>query len=77
MITFLTRTIPRRILVAFLSIYFVTYITTAVVVYTGVRASIIESDVTALNQLADLRYRQLVNVIQSLATDLSAWSKRF
>ena len=75
MITFLTRTIPRRILVAFLSIYFVTYITTAVVVYTGVRASIIESDVTALNQLADLRYRQLVNVIQSLATDLSAWSK--
>lgn len=75
MIAFLTRTIPRRILAAFLSIYLVTYITTAVVVYSGVRNSIIESDVTALNQLADLRYRQLDNLIQLLATDLSAWSK--
>lgn len=75
MIGFLTRTIPRRILAALLSIYFATYIVTAIVVYSGVRASILESDASSLNQLADLKYGQLVNVIGALATDLTAWSK--
>ncbi len=75
MIAFLTRTIPGRILAALLGIYAATYLATALVVYSGVRASILESDATALNQLADLKYGQLVNVIDALATDLTAWSK--
>lgn len=74
-IAFLTRSIPRRILAALLSIYVATYFATAVVVYSGVRASILESDATALNQLAALKYQQLVNVVGALATDLTAWSE--
>ncbi len=75
MIGFLSSSIPRRILAGLLSIYVVTYLATAVVVYSGVRASILESDATALNQLADLKYQQLANVIDALATDVRAWSE--
>ncbi|HUJ96780.1 MAG TPA: ATP-binding protein [Stellaceae bacterium] len=75
MIGFISRSIPRRILAALLSIYVATYFATAIVVYSGVRASLLESDATSLNQLADLKYEQLVNVIGALATDLRAWSE--
>ena len=71
----LTRSIPRRILAALLSIYLVTYFATAIFVYSDVRASILESDATALNRLADLKYEQLANQIGALATDLTAWSE--
>jgi signal transduction histidine kinase len=74
-IGFLTRSIPRRTLAALLSICLVTYLATAVVVYSGVRESMLESDAIALNQLADLKYAQLVNVIGALATDLTTWSE--
>ncbi len=72
---FFTRSIPRRILAALLGIGFVTYFATAVVVYSGVRASILESDSASLNHLADLKYEQLTNLIGALATDLTAWSQ--
>ena len=75
MIGFLTRSIPRRTLAALLSICLVTYLATAVVVYSGVRESMLDSDAIALNQLADLKYAQLVNVVGALATDLTAWSE--
>lgn len=71
----LTRSIPRRILAALLSIYLVTYFATAIFLYSDVRASILESDATALNRLADLKYEQLANQIGALATDLTAWSE--
>lgn len=70
-----TGTIPKRILAALLSIYLVTYFATAIVVYSGVRRSILQSDASALNHLADLKYEQLVNQIGGLATDLTAWSE--
>jgi hypothetical protein len=69
------RSIPRRILAALLSIFLATYFATALVVYSGVRTSILDSDASTLNQLADLRYQQLVNVVGALATDLTAWSE--
>lgn len=72
---FLTRSIPRRILAALLSIFIATYFATAVVVYSGVRASILQSDAEALNGLADLKYEQLSNAVGALATDLTAWSE--
>ncbi|MGE0744525.1 MAG: ATP-binding protein [Rhodospirillales bacterium] len=75
MIRGLTRTIPGRILVALLSIYISTYIATALVVYSGVRASVLESNATALNQLADLKHRQLDSLIEASATNLTAWSR--
>ncbi len=70
-----TRSIPRQILVALLSIYLTTYFATAIVVYSGVRASMLESDAAALNHLADLKYDQLGNQIAALATDLTGWSE--
>jgi HAMP domain-containing protein len=62
-------------LAALLSIYLATYFATAIVVYSGVRASILDSDAAALNQLAALKYEQLANVVGALATDLTAWSE--
>jgi signal transduction histidine kinase len=71
---FLTRSIPRRILAALVAVYCVTYGATAVVVYSSVRASIIDSNRATLDQVADLKYEKLANVVDALATDLAAWS---
>jgi len=67
--------IPRRILAGLLSIYLLTYAATAVVVYTGARVSMLESDAAALNRLADLKYEQLAELLTSLGRDLTAWSE--
>lgn len=75
MIGFLSRSIPRRILASLVAIYFVTYVATAIVVYSGVRASIVESNTNALHQLAELKYDRLTNVLDALATDVTAWSQ--
>src|SRR5579859_2092219 len=75
MMRFMARSIPTRILAALLSIYLATYFATAVVVYSGVRASLLDSDAAALNQFADLKYKQLASVVSALATDLTAWSQ--
>ena len=75
MINIFAQSIPRRILAALLSIYFVTYLVTAVVVYSGVRASILESDAIALNRLADLKFEQVADVVAAEARDLTAWSE--
>ncbi|MCA8928103.1 MAG: HAMP domain-containing protein [Alphaproteobacteria bacterium] len=74
MMAFLTRSIPGRILGAFLGIYLVTYGTTALVVYSGARASILESEMAALRRLADLKFGQLSNIIGAFVTDLTVWS---
>ncbi|MEA2756159.1 MAG: hypothetical protein QOJ54_2448 [Aliidongia sp.] len=75
MIGFLTRSIPRRILASLVAIYLVTYIATAIVVYSSVRASIIESDTLALHQLAEAKYDRLVTAFEGLATDVAAWAQ--
>jgi signal transduction histidine kinase len=75
MMGFLTRSIPRKILASLVAIYVTTYIATAIVVYSGVRASILESNTSALDQLAELKYERLVNVVEALATDVTAWSE--
>ncbi|HVB79420.1 MAG TPA: ATP-binding protein [Candidatus Binataceae bacterium] len=75
MIKIFAPSIPRRILAALLTIYLLTYSTTAIVVYSGVRESILESDAAALNRLADLKYQQLADLIGALARDLTAWSE--
>jgi signal transduction histidine kinase len=75
MMGFLTSSIPRKILASLVAIYVVTYVATAIVVYSGVRASIIQANTNALDQLADLKYGRLVNVIETRATDVTAWSQ--
>jgi signal transduction histidine kinase len=71
----LKRSIPARILAALLSIYAVTYGATALVVYSEVRASLLEAEAAALDQFASLKYEQLANFIAALATDLTAWAE--
>jgi signal transduction histidine kinase len=75
MIGFFGASILRRILAALLSIFFVTYAGTATIVYSSVRASMLQSHRLALNQLAELKYQQLSGDIAALATDVTAWSR--
>ncbi len=75
MMGFLTRSIPRRILASLIGIYIATYVATSLVVYSGARTSILESNTAALDQLADLKYEQLDNTVETLATNLTAWSE--
>lgn len=72
---FVTRHIPRQILAALLSIYLVTYVATAVIVFSTVRTSMLESEEKALGQLAALKYDKLVNLVEAAATNLTAWSE--
>ncbi|MDB5393490.1 MAG: hypothetical protein JWM91_996 [Rhodospirillales bacterium] len=75
MMAFLGRSIPRRILASLVTIYIATYLATAIVVYSSVRSSILQSNTGALQQLAELKYDRLVNVMDTLATDVAAWSQ--
>jgi len=75
MIDVLKRSIPHRILASLLAIYVMTYLVTAVVVYSGARTSVIDSATSTLQQLAEVKYERLANDIEALATDVSAWSQ--
>jgi len=72
---FFSRSIPRRILASFGTIYLVTYLATALVVFSSARTSILESNAHTLQQLAELKYDRLDSAIETLATDVSAWSQ--
>lgn len=72
---FFGASILRRILAALLSIFFVTYAGTAIIVYSSVRSSMLQSHRSALDQLAELKYQQLSGEIAALATDVTAWSR--
>jgi signal transduction histidine kinase len=74
-ISFFSTSIPKRTLAALLSIFILTYAGTAIVVYSGVRASTLETHAVALNQLAELKYQQIANEIDAFATDITAWSQ--
>ncbi|MEA1672908.1 HAMP domain-containing protein [Nitrospirillum sp. BR 11163] len=67
--------IGRKIVSALLAIYLLTYGLTAVVVYTGVRRSLLEFAEGGLAQVADLKYQRLSNRMDELATDLTAWAQ--
>lgn len=75
MFGFVTRSIPRRIQACLIGIYIVTYVVTSVVVYSGARESLLDTNAAALHQLADLKFEQLNGVVSALATDLIAWSE--
>lgn len=69
------RSISHRVLGSLIAIYFATYVTTALIVYSSVHTSIVESNVNALHQLAQRRYEHLETTFQSLALNLTAWSQ--
>ncbi len=71
---FFDRSILRKVLVSLLAISIVTYAATALVVFTGVRSAMIESDAAALDRLATLKSDRLVAMLQELTIDFTSWA---
>ena len=69
------RSISRRVLGSLVAIYVVTYMATALVVYSSVRSAIVTSNANALHQLAQRRYEHLDSMFQTFAVNLTAWSQ--
>ena len=74
MITFIGNSIVRKILASFIGIYAITYWLTASVVFTGVRASIIDAETQTLTQLAESKSERLVNTWRDGSINLKAWA---
>jgi signal transduction histidine kinase len=70
-----SRSIGRKLLASFVGIFFLTYLLTAVFVYTSVRASMQQSEVQSLTQLANQKLELITNELQGVATNLHAWSQ--
>lgn len=71
----LGKTIARKLLLAFFSIFIVTYVVTALVVQSAVRTAVTDSELAALSQLAHLKLGGLNARFEQLATNLGAWAK--
>ena len=69
------RTIARKLLLAFFSIFIVTYLVTALVVQSAVRTAVTDSELAALSQLAHLKLDGINARFEQLATNLRAWAK--
>ncbi len=69
------RSIARKLLLAFFSIFIVTYFVTALVVQSSVRTAVTDSELATLSQLAHLKLGSLNTRFEQLATDLRAWAK--
>lgn len=75
MTDWLSRSITKKLLVAFLAIFAATYLATAVVVFTSVRSSIVEAQGAALETVANQRIGNIFAEIEALNTNLQAWAK--
>lgn len=71
---FFDRSILRKVLISLLAISIVTYAATALVVFSGVRSAMIESDAAALDRLAALKSERLDAMLQELAIDFTSWA---
>jgi adenylate cyclase len=71
----LSSSIARRLLVAFVAIFAVTYITTAAVVFTSVEIAVAEAQGSALQSVADQRLSAIGDALNALATNLLAWAR--
>jgi len=68
------KTIARKLLLAFFSIFIITYFVTALVVQSAVRTSVTDSELSTLSQLAHLKLDSLNTKFEQLATNLRAWT---
>ena len=68
-------TIARKLLLAFFSIFIITYLVTALVVQSAVRTAVTDSEVATLSQLAQLKLNSLDARFNQLSTNLRAWAK--
>ncbi|HZX26183.1 MAG TPA: ATP-binding protein [Telluria sp.] len=66
--------IGRKLLASFAGIFFLTYILTALVVFSGVRSAMMQAETEALTRLADQRAELVANRLSGVATNLHAWS---
>jgi signal transduction histidine kinase len=71
----LAQSIARKLLASFVGIFLVTYLITAVFVFTSVRSSMTRSEADALTHLANQEIELVSNNLQSLGTNLHAWSQ--
>ena len=69
------KTIARKLLLALFLIFIITYLVTALVVQSAVRASVTDSELATLSQLADLKLNSLNTKFDQLATNLRAWTQ--
>lgn len=69
------KTIARKLLLAFFSVFIITYLVTSLVVQNAVRTAVTNSELAALSQLAHLKLSSLNAKFEQLSTDLSAWAK--
>ncbi len=75
MINWLSRSIGRKLIASFVGIFFLTYLLTAVFVYTSVRASMTKSEVQSLAYLANQKLELVSSNLSGVATNLHAWSQ--
>ena len=69
------KTIARKLLLAFFFVFIFTYLATALVVQNAVRASVTDSELATLAQLAQLKLGSLNARFEQLSTNLHAWAK--
>lgn len=67
--------IARKVLGSLVATYVITYVATAAVVYSSVQASIVESNINALHQIAQRRYDNIESMLRGLEVNLAAWSQ--
>ncbi|CAG0937886.1 two-component system, NtrC family, sensor kinase [Gallionellaceae bacterium] len=67
--------IARKLLLAFFSVFIVTYLITALVVQNAVRTALTNSELGTLSQVAHLRLGSIRASFDELSVDLRAWAK--
>lgn len=69
------KTIARKLLLAFFSVFIITYLVTAFVVQSAVRTAVTDSELGTLSQLSQLKLNSFNARIDQLSTNLLAWTK--
>ena len=75
MLNLFGETIARKLLLAFFSVFIITYFVTALVVQSAVRSAVTDSELATLSQLAQLKLGSLNARLEQLSTNLRAWAK--
>jgi diguanylate cyclase (GGDEF)-like protein/PAS domain S-box-containing protein len=71
----LGKAIARKLMLAFFSVFIVTYSTTSLVVRGAIRSAVTDSEMASLSQLAHLKLNSLEAKFEQLSNDLRAWAK--
>lgn len=69
------KSIGRKLLVAFFSIFIITYLATALVVQNSVRSAVTEAELDTLSQTARLKLGSIQARFDELSVNLRAWAK--